>query len=91
MVAFFAVLLARFLDPISILVAGISGYKLYKKPFWYVFVIGSGAFIIIELILNTTQYTRTIGDIIKAMPIGIIASSGHAFLGRLFGKYKNRK
>ena len=87
-ISIFAMYLARFLDPLSALVAGIYGFRYGDSALYSVFVIGFVTSIIIEIILTQIMITRDFGD---GLVVGLLASSTHAYIGRLiFLRRKNR-
>lgn len=84
--AMLVLFLAKFLDPISFIIAGISGYKFYSKPWHTLIFIGIITSVIVEAILTSTQITRTFG---QGLPLGVIVSCLHALIGRLIAIKRN--
>lgn len=84
--ALFALFLAKLFDPLSLIIAGVSGYKLFNKPWYATLVIGIITSIIIEITLTSTQLTRTFG---QGLPLGVVASCVHALIGRFIAKKRN--
>jgi hypothetical protein len=65
---FIAVLIAKFLDPISFILAGLIGAACHNQPRYSTIIIGFSVALLVEIILASTQ-------------IGIMASSCHAYIG----------
>ena len=84
--ALLALFLAKFLDPISFIIAGISGYKFYSKPLYTIILIGIMVSVIVEAVLPSTQITRTFG---QGLPLGVVVSCLHALIGRLIAIKRN--
>lgn len=81
-----ALFLAKFLDPVSFIIAGVSGYKLYNKPWYAILVIGIITSVIVETLLTSSQLTRTFGE---GLPLGIVVSCLHALIGRFIARKRN--
>jgi ABC-type uncharacterized transport system permease subunit len=75
---FIAVLIAKFLDPISFILAGLIGAACHKQPRYSTIIIGFSVALLVEIILASTQIGRTFG---MTLHIGIMASSCHAYIG----------
>ena len=81
-----AMLLAKFLDPISFIVVLFISFITREK--WIIPVAAIAGALVTETVLTSTQITRTWG---QGLPIGIIASGLHAVLCYwLIGKFKKK-
>ncbi len=89
MITFLAFIIVRFLDPFSIIIAGVAGYFCGRLKL--IFPIGILVALLSEILLHSTQITRTLDRsifiLIFTMPISII----HAFIGYKIAAYRSKK
>jgi putative exporter of polyketide antibiotics len=81
------ILLAKLLDPISFVIAGLA--TLVARRWWHCVIVGVVVALVVEMILTSLQYTRDFGE---GLIPGVIASSAHSAIAFwLISKRRQRK
>lgn len=88
MTTFIITLLAKLLDPVSLLIASVWGYKTYHYGLKHLLIIALLAGILIEFFLFSTQAGRNFG---QGIGISYIACYIHAFIGWIIAHIKHKR